>query len=132
METFTASVQYGDWRGTSAADDDGKNDIRDFLVSKGLLDRDTDFLIAVDVWVGENHNGVVKTPHINALIYDGTGVDNLAAEISAAPDPLQVKRVSVDLTLEEFVGLFKRFNVSLTHRAFDLTDRTYVATDVET
>ncbi len=36
-ETFTASVQYNDWKGTSAADDADQNDAGEWLLAKGLI-----------------------------------------------------------------------------------------------
>jgi hypothetical protein len=40
-------------------------------------------------------------------------------------DPIRVRRVDVELTLEEFFSLFKRFNVVLSRRGLSLIDREY-------
>jgi len=55
MESFKASVQYGDWKGTAAADDaDGEKSIRDYLEKKQLIKPD-EFLMAASLWVSEGH-----------------------------------------------------------------------------
>lgn len=56
MDKFKASVQYGDWQGTAAADDDDGETLSKYLEATGLL-TENQCLIASSVWVGENRDG---------------------------------------------------------------------------
>lgn len=55
MASFKASVQYGDWEGTAAADDTdaGSLSLHRYLEQKRLI-KPGEFLIAASLWVGEN------------------------------------------------------------------------------
>lgn len=128
METLSASVQYNDWKGTAAADNADQTSFAKLLESKGVLDRKTEFLVATSLFIGENHNGKVEAPFIDALIAPYNNMDAAQANLSANSDPLHLRRVSVELTLEEFIGLFKRFNVVLTRNGLNLDGRGYTAT----
>ena len=121
MKIFKASVQYGDWKGTVAADNDLKG-IHDLLQKKGLMSK-ADFLIGIEVWIGENYGGRVQPPYITALLLEG--VDNYESAEAAlhAPDPINLKSIKVELTLDEFIGLFKRFSIAMSPHGLDITDR---------
>jgi hypothetical protein len=125
-DTFRASVQYGDWTGTAAADNADQRDLSDFLATKKIFDRDKEFLIAASLWIGENHGGKIQSPCVTAIItlLDST-YDNVSKKLKAVQGPIPVRRVDVELSLEEFIGLFKRFAVVLTRRGLDLEDREY-------
>jgi hypothetical protein len=41
------------------------------------------------------------------------------------PDPIPAKKVELEVTVEQFLKLFRRFNVVLTSRGLDLEGRTY-------
>lgn len=126
MHTFRASVQYGDWEGTASADNGDEMSIESLLEDKGLINRDTEMLVGVEIWVGENHGGESKPPSIHCLIAERTGnFDNLAAKIKSASGPVTVREVDVELTMDQFIGLFKRFAVVLTRRGLNLIDRDY-------
>lgn len=116
-DTFRASVQYGDWTGTVAADNADQNDLRDLLAAKNLFDREKEFLLGASLWIGENHGGKVQAPYVSAIItpLDNT-YDNLDTKLGALRGPIPVRRVEIELTLEEFIGLFKRFAIVLTTR----------------
>ncbi len=122
---FRAHVQYNDWTGTASADNADAKDFYELLEKKGLMDRDKDFLIGLTLWIGENHGGDVKPPYISAVFVSGNLYDEIEPKLQAAADPIQTRKVDVELTLNEFVGLFKRFAVVLTARGLDLTDREY-------
>jgi hypothetical protein len=58
------------------------------------------------------------------------GYDDVPRLLAASQGgPIPVKRVEVELTLEEFMGLFKRFSVVLTKKGLDLDGRTYTSND---
>ena len=125
-DTFRASVQYNDWKGTAAADNADQNDLHKLLSSKKLIDPDKEFLLGIELWVGENHDGKVEAPTVVAIVTAlDNKYDNLEVQLKALKGPIPVRRVEIKLTLEEFVGLFKRFAVVLTTRGLNLEDREF-------
>jgi hypothetical protein len=131
MDIFRASVQYGDWQGTVAADNADFMAFYNLLLGKRLI-TETDFLVGIHVWIGENHGGHVKPPYITAFLLEG--VDNYeSAEVALREmsDPLDLKRVRIKLTLNEFLGLFKRFSIAISPRGLDITDREILPRDEE-
>jgi len=119
MESFKASVQYGDWEGTAAADDGHQRTLQTYLQEKGLINPE-EFLVAASLYVSE-----VST-HVQAFVcpkaHDFESVKNALAAIAK---PIPVREINVELTLEEFVGLFKRFKVMLTWHGLQLEGRGY-------
>jgi hypothetical protein len=130
--TFKAGVQYGDWKGTAAADDSDQTKIRQKLEQQGKIKAD-EYLVGIELWVGENHHNRIDKQkiHIHAYVYDGTQRgDDLTRIISQLNgEPLPVRREDLSLSLEEFVGLFKRFAVTLTRSNLDLIDHEYELTN---
>jgi hypothetical protein len=125
-DTFRAGVQYGDWTGTAAADNADKNDLSDLLAAKKVFDRKKEFLLGASLWIGENHGGKVQPPHIAAIItpLDNT-YDDLLPKLKAVNGPIPVRRIDVEISLDEFIGLFKRFAVVLTTHGLGLEGREY-------
>lgn len=124
METFKASTQYGDWKGTSSADRSDATTLSDLLLRRALR-TEQEFLVGAKLWVGENHNNKLAHVYVSAFLFDGTGFDNVSKAIANAGDALKLKKVDVDLTLEEFVCLFKRFAVSLSDPHLKLETREF-------
>ena len=120
-----ASVQYDDWEGTTAADDASPRSLGKLLEDRGLMDPQTEFLVAADLWIGESHDGKLASPAVHCLVTKGANYDDVATSLSNQSDPLTFRVIDVQLTLEEFLGLFKRFRVVLTRRGLELTDREY-------
>jgi hypothetical protein len=124
---FKASVQYGDWQGTAAADGDHASTLSSYLETKGLT-KPGEFLIAMSLWVGENHGGELGSIIVRAFLFDGPrdheSVRMALANISGA---IPVRAIDLTLTLEQFVLLFKRFDIVLTWRGLELEDREYSA-----
>ncbi|OJA25436.1 hypothetical protein [Burkholderia ubonensis] len=124
METFKATTQYGDWTGTASADRSDATTLSDLLLQRGLRTEE-EFLVGAKLWVGENHNNKLAHVFVHAYLFDGTGFDDVSAAIAEAGDALKLKRVSVELTLEEYICLFKRFAVALSDPHFDLEGREF-------
>ncbi len=62
--------------------------------------------------IGENNLGVAEAPSIKALIIEWPGNhETLIAHLDEQPDPIPVRRVTVELSTDQFIGLFKRFGV---------------------
>ena len=131
MPHFKASVQYGDWHGTAAADniDPGHADLHRYLEGKGLM-KDNEFLMAVQFFVGEiHHSEQMPKPYIRAFVLEGLDkyedVQKRLEELEAAGEPVPVREVEIDMSLNEFFGMFKRFSVVLTWSDLPLEDREY-------
>ena len=99
--------------------------VTNLLEEKGLLDRENEVLVGIRLWIGENHGGKPKSPYIHCLIYEASTYKNVSEAIESEQGPLDLKSVSIDLTNEEFLGLFKRFSVVLTKRGLGLDGREY-------
>ncbi len=114
---FNAAAQYDDWRGECATDNaDGKG-IRDFMLEKGLIAKE-------ETVVGlQFYAGTTKFVSINALVIDATDFDSAAQALATTPDPLPVRRIHVELSILEFVDMFKRFSIALSPRGLDLVGR---------
>lgn len=115
VETLHAGTQYGDFKGSAAADRSDHVHAGEWLRHNGHM-TDDEFLIGIDFSVGENH-GVHRDPiHVAFLIFEAKGYDNVAAHIAQLPagQPVDVRRISVEMNLVDFFALFKRFNVTLT------------------
>jgi hypothetical protein len=124
-EKFGAGVTYGDWEGTAAADDADQTNLTIVLRERGLLG-ENEILIGIHAYIGENHPGIVQTPFISALIFCGSSPshDEALSQVRLA-DPVPVKRVRLDLPLEEFVSLFKRFSIAISLSGFEFANREY-------
>jgi len=116
-EIFTASAQYNDWKGTAAADNSFDKSINDILSDRKLKTGD-EILVGVSLYTGEN--GFVS---ISAYLIDIGGYENAKVYLEENPIPA-IKKVYVEnLTAEEFLSLFKRFNVAMSLKGLNLTGR---------
>ncbi len=104
---FSASVQYNDWKGTAAADNSDHRGIHDYLAEKALI-TDNEFLLSVTFYRSE---GFVRIGAF--LLKDADKYETAAAALADMPDPIPVRRVDVEISTDEFMELFKRFNVVL-------------------
>lgn len=127
MTTFKASVQYGDWEGTSAADDADQADLLKHLKDNKLINAN-EHLIATSLWVGENHGGKLGLVSARAYLYtlQNPNFATVKAALDATVGPIPVRIVNLEMSLEQYIGLFKRFDVMLTRRGFNLGGRGYV------
>jgi hypothetical protein len=127
-QRFQAGTQYGDWKGTAAADEFG--DITDkfdeLFESTGKIDPDKEIMIGFEFYHSEGTflcSGYFHPlPEENDRGYYPTVNAQLQKD---QINPIQVKKVRVELTLEEFFKYFKRFNVVLLNGAMDIGGREY-------
>lgn len=123
-QTFCASTQHGDWLGTSAADGAA---IRKWVEDQGLVN-EGEFVLGLEMCSGESH-GVHKDPvNLNILLAQPGDHDNIKLMLDATKGPVLVRRVSVELSLLEFFGLFKRFSIKLSSHGM-LGERQYTFLD---
>jgi len=112
VETFKASVQYGDLKGTSAADRADQRGADEWLEKKGLK-QPGEFLLGIELVVGENHGAHKDPVHVHFLLVTSDGHDNVKSMLEVTQGPVDIRRVSEDMPISEFLGLFKRFSVCL-------------------
>lgn len=111
METFKASVQYNDLEGSAAADRADMTDAAKWLKDNGHID--DEFVVGISMWAGENH-GTHKDPvSVKFLVAELVGYDNIPEMIEASGEPIQVKEISVDMDIADFLALFKRLEITL-------------------
>ncbi|WP_037395984.1 hypothetical protein [Sinorhizobium fredii] len=118
-EVFTAGVQYNDWKGTAAADDADNVSIQTFFRGKGVPQ--DGFVVAIRAYYLSVSPGNIG---VRAVYADGDGFDSVNDQIQSTDNPT-FKELDIDLTLAEFFGLFKRFNVVLPMKGLGLDGRNY-------
>lgn len=126
-DRFVASAQYNDWKGSAAADRSDINSPEKWLVDNGHM-RENEFLLGIKMYAGETR-GVHKDPiFVDFLLVTPGEHDSVKAMIDAAEGPINVRKVSFQMNLVDFLGLFKRFSVAISsHGMFDNKD--YFFTD---
>jgi hypothetical protein len=123
MSNFKANVQYGDWKGTAAADNADFEAMSGHLQKVGLLSS-SEFLVGFEAYVG--------TPTLNsdpyfsasAFIVEAGDYEGSLQKV-LAQEPVEVFRKELELGILDFFKLFKRFDLVLTHRGLDLEGREY-------
>ncbi len=124
MRKFLASVRYGDWEGTSAADSTDKNNANNWLQENGYK-RPDEFLIGITMFSGENH-GKHEDPVFVEFLLAPSGDYDIKAMVDSGQGPVKVRRVKIDMPLIEFFGFFKRFSITLSfHGMLGECDYTY-------
>jgi hypothetical protein len=127
LTRFKAGTQYGDWKGTAAADEfgDATDDFDELFEATGKIDPENDMMIAFEMYAGEGHFYLAGLFHpkstSNKLGYEPSLNDDFKND----PKPIRVRRVEVNLTLEQFFKYFKRFNVVLNRGSIDISGRDY-------
>ena len=119
---FRAQTQYGDWSGSAQADEGDLTSIRDLLQEQGLV-RDGEFLVGFTMFSGENLRGQPVEP-VSVRAYLIRAADHgEAVRYLESADPVRVRKVFVELTLEEFFGRFKRFSLALSWTSLNFHGR---------
>lgn len=125
-EKFQANVQYDDFKGTAAADRHDNRDFFHYLEEKKLLKAD-ELLIGIEMWSGEVHGPAQNEPaYVTALVSSGGRYENIHQEVISG-EPVHVRKIRIEMPLNEFFGLFKRFAISIS--SHDLTGREIVFDD---
>jgi len=122
-QDFKADTQYNDWKGTAAADDGHDESIETYLKNKGLM-KPGEILLAISLSVGENFDRKLGDVSVRAFLFD-QNQGSVQEAITASNEPIPIRKVEVEVTLEEFVASFKRFEVILTNPVHSLENRQY-------
>ena len=125
-EKFLASVQYGDWKGTSSADEADRKGLQEW-VKANHYNKSDEILLGVSIYVGENYEAHQAPIFVNFLFASPGDHDSVKSMIDSSQGPVNVRKVSVEMKLAEFFGLFKRFSIALSSRGMlGEKDYTYV------
>jgi hypothetical protein len=119
---MAASAQHCDWEGTVAADDADGVAIRKYLRERALIS-DKELIVGIKVLVGD---GQVDKPSVQVLVIDAVGYDSVT-EILRANDTIILRKINLDLSLSQFVGLFKRFSVTFAVPGLEPEEHEYLA-----
>lgn len=112
QENFHASVQYGDMKGSAIADKHDNLCMSRYLEEQGLI-QEGEILIGIEMWSGEVHGRTQDRPvRVTAVVATGEGYDNISAAVDSG-NPLHVRKIDLEMPLNEFFGLFKRFAVTI-------------------
>jgi hypothetical protein len=112
METFRASVQYNDLKGSVAADRADQSDAHDWLKKNDYISED-EILVGIKMWAGENHGTHQDPVSVHFLVTALDGFQNIPEKFAASEEPIQLKNVRVDMAIADFLALFKRFELTL-------------------
>ncbi len=127
-ERFQAGTQYGDWKGTAAADQfgDATDKLDELFEATGKVDPDKEIMIGFEFYHSQGFFFCSGYFHALPEEKDGGYYPGLNATFQKNPiKPIQVKKVRVELTLEEFFKYFKRFDVVLLRGGIDIIGREY-------
>lgn len=113
METFKASVQYSDLKGSAAADRADMTDAAKWLKDNGHIT--DEFVIGISMWAGENHGEHRDPVSVKFLVSGLNGYENIPEMLQASGEPIQVKEISVDMNIADFFALFKRLEITLSN-----------------
>lgn len=118
MQEIRASAQFHDYTGDAVADqNDNIASISSYLNDRGLIGREED-VIAIDFYAGTEDRFMV-----NAIVVAAKGKDDISAWLNDKADPLPARKVSMDVSIEEFFSLFKRFNIVIAPKGLDVLGR---------
>lgn len=121
-DRFRASVQYDDLIGSSAADRADGDGPGDWLRAKGLMPPD-EFVVGIKVWVGENRGAHRDPITVHFLLTPGS-FDSVKESIATTSGAFATRRVTAEMPVAEFFGLFKRFSICLSPGGM-LSDKRY-------
>lgn len=114
-DTLQASVQYGDWKGTAAADEfgGGSEDFDELFEAAGEVDPEKEIMIGFSFSILENSVYLVGFFHPKSESTRDGWTPSLAHDFAISSGPIRVKQVKVEITSEVFFKHLKRFNVVL-------------------
>jgi hypothetical protein len=93
--------------------------VHSHLRDKGLIEPG-EFLVAVSFYAA-------KPPFVRAFMIPGDKFETVQEALATNAGPISAREIDLELTTEEFLGLFKRFSVTLTWHGLELEGRDYSA-----
>jgi hypothetical protein len=116
-DMLKASVQYGDFDGTAAADHHDRRGLWD-LAKKYGVDIDKYFVFGIDIFVGEALGDEPAHANVSILAIDtqvvgANSVDSIQEYVDNNQGVLPYVEFGIDANLEEVLRFFKQFSVVL-------------------
>lgn len=116
-DLLIASVNYGDYDGTAAADHHDHRGLKD-LAQKYGVDTDHYFVFGVNVRVGETRGDEIEHTFVSILAVDtrvvkAASVDFIQEYVDVHEGVLPYVSFDIGASLEEVLLSFKRFNLVL-------------------
>ncbi|SMN17553.1 hypothetical protein CRYPA_464 [uncultured Candidatus Thioglobus sp.] len=124
MKTFKASVQYGDLKGSAAADRADMTDAAKWLKDNGHIT--DEIVVGISMWAGENHGAHRDPVSVKFLVSGLNGYEDIPEMLQASGEPIQVKEISVDMNIADFFVLFKRLEITLSNGGL-IEGKTYIS-----
>lgn len=112
-EIFKASVQYNDLTGSSAADRADMSDASIWLQAKGLINSD-ELLVGYEIYVSPLISEAAGNVTITtAFLLAASGGVGSFTESMRGGNSISLRKVTQELSPEEFFSFFKRFTLTL-------------------
>lgn len=113
---FKASVSYNDLKGSVAADKADRGLLTKWLNDKQLL-KNGEYVLGIRMSVGENHGNHQDPVYVSFFVSDLKGFNDIPEMLESFEDSVELREISVDMKITEFLALFKRFEVTLSPKA---------------
>ncbi len=111
MNIFEASVQYNDFKGSTASDRSDNESLVQYLISQGFAD-DDELVIGCRFGFSGNHGQEVYVNSVVIYLKKNVGEFEKAPEI--------VRAIDIPMTLPKLFSFFKRFDLVMNVDGLDL------------
>ncbi len=110
VKEFLSTMPDDDYRGTASASRAERSGLQQWLVERGLT-RKGEYLLGIEFITQENHGTHVDPVTVMALMATRGEFASIQEMIDAS-SLVAVRRVSVEMSLLEFFGLFRRLSIA--------------------
>ena len=93
-----------DYRGTASADRADGNFFE--ALEKFITKEEGECIVGFSLFLGEDYSDSPRNPQVHIYLYDGD-----LSLLNSENDPVPLRDEQIDITLEDFFNLFKRFHV---------------------
>ncbi|MGS1041503.1 hypothetical protein [Burkholderia glumae] len=125
MDTFDTDVHWGDWTGSSGADDAYLTSINQWIEQKELSQPD-EFAAGIRLSTSVDLDGNPQF-EVRAVLLPGASNKQAKQGLPPAGEPIKARVVTVPISFDEFTKLFKRVDVTLSRNGFDLEGRKIIS-----
>lgn len=112
MDDLVASVQYGDYVGSVAADRHDHHDLT-ALAKKFGVDTSKHWVYGIELYIGEIRGDEVSQPIVKLLLATGGSLNNVNAKIVNDSGTIRLSKHEIEVTLSDVLLSFKRFKIIL-------------------
>lgn len=112
MRNTETTIKYGNLFGHTAADSSEIISPQMYLEHYNLI-TDKEFFVGLKMFAGENHGTHEDPVHVYFFVTELNGHNDIQSLLSECNGNIEVREVKVDMTIAEFIALFKRLEISL-------------------